>query len=175
MWNWFAKGFLLLWSAACLAGMTWGGWLLWQAGRSAAWPSVPGKITRSVLVWNDEKPRADLEYEYAIDGATHHGARRLFAQDAGGLQSQSDVQAILKRYPVGAAVPVFVDPADPTLAVLEPGMTKASWGALAMSTWMFLVGLGFAWLFWLSDPAAGPCARQTKCPEAGTSLPAPCL
>lgn len=62
--------------------------------------------------------RSALRYEYAIDGRTFQGYR-IKADDYGG--SASRAYDAVNRYPVGAEVTVYYDPADPSQAVLEQG------------------------------------------------------
>jgi hypothetical protein len=56
-----------------------------------------------------------VEYEFAVAGTTYRGARISIGDDSGG----ANTEATLARYPVGATVTVYYDPADPTDCVLE--------------------------------------------------------
>ncbi len=130
---------------ACLAG----GFALWQyvgkpmrarAAASVKWPVTDGEITRSQL--NREEPKRDkkamfsmtVAYAYTLDGKNLEGHRVWFG-DHFSTSDPDHFQAAVKRYPVGTAVKVFYDPADPSDSVLEPG---SNWSA---SIW-YLVGIG---------------------------------
>jgi len=109
-----------------------------QAAASAAWPSTEGRITRSRL---DRSHRggstsvtADIGYEYAVAGAAHEGFRVWIGDDYSSSPGR-EFRAAVGRYPDGARVTVFYDPADPAESVLEPG---ATWSGSIV----FLVGLG---------------------------------
>ena len=109
-----------------------------QAAASVAGPSTEGRIIRSRL---DRSHRdgstsltADIGYEYAVAGATHEGCRVWIGDDYSSSPGR-EFRAAVDRYPEGARVTVFYDPADPAESVLEPG---ATWSGSIV----FLVGLG---------------------------------
>jgi hypothetical protein len=61
----------------------------------------------------------DVEYEFTVGGRTVHGMRIGI-----GDPSDDNIEAVLKRYPVGATVPVYYDPRDPKNCVLERDFTQ---------------------------------------------------
>lgn len=61
-----------------------------------------------------------VEYEFVIGGHTWRGNRIGIGEDAGG----ENTEATLRRYPVGAVVTVYYDPADPKKSVLERGIPR---------------------------------------------------
>lgn len=81
------------------------------------WSSTRGTVLSStVQVANGASRRGSplVLYSYQVGGAEFQGSRvRLGAQ-----LDEADV--IVGRYPAGACVEVYYDPADPTFAVLEP-------------------------------------------------------
>ncbi len=96
-----------------------------------SWPSTTARILSSEVREDVETSRDSggmrrtkttyrpaLRYEYAIDGRTYQGYR-IKADDYGG--SASRAYNAVNRYPVGAEVTVYYDPADPGQAVLEQG------------------------------------------------------
>jgi hypothetical protein len=110
-----------------------GGFMIWYglrsrklASASKTWPSTPGKIVTS---WvretesTDSENRttttyvAEVEYEYKVDGQPLQGNRVQFG--LGGSGNSTALRAIVKRYPVGAEVQVFYDPAKPKQCTLE--------------------------------------------------------
>lgn len=60
-----------------------------------------------------------VKYEFKVGARTIDGSR-ISIGDEGGL----DIDAVLKRYPAGAAVTVYYDPRDPTNCVLERDFTQ---------------------------------------------------
>jgi len=111
-----------------------------QAAASTSWPVTDGRITASrverVKQGGDGKATytADITYEYALDGRTFEGDRVWFG-DAYSASDASAFRAAVGRYPVGRAVKVHYDPAEPAESVLEPGPT---WSGSAL----YFIGLG---------------------------------
>ena len=97
---------------------------LLQLRRAASWPQAAGRITKSVVATRHARPfgRATqvinfpaIEYEFSVAGRKYNGRRISVGEDAGG----ANIEATLTRYPVGAAVTIYYDPADPENCVLE--------------------------------------------------------
>jgi len=111
-----------------------------KAAASVAWPATEGRITASrverVKQGGDGKATytADITYEYALDGRTFEGDRVWFGDDYSASDA-SAFRAAVGRYPVGKAVKVHYDPAEPAESVLEPGST---WSGSAL----YFIGLG---------------------------------
>ncbi len=97
-------------------------WL--QLRRAARWPSAPGRITKSSVAASRQRrsgQRAQvinlpmIEYRFLANGKTYTGSRIAIGEDSGG----ANTEATLARYPLGAEVTVFYDPADPENCLLE--------------------------------------------------------
>jgi hypothetical protein len=95
-----------------------------QLRRAAGWPQAAGRVTSSRVASRHERPFGkamrvinfpDIEYEFSADGRKFTGQRIAIGEDTGG----ANIKATLTRYPVGAAVTVYYDPADPENCVLE--------------------------------------------------------
>jgi hypothetical protein len=56
-----------------------------------------------------------VEYEYTVGGKKYRCSRI----DVGEMISGSELETVLSRYPIGAEVTVYYDPADPSKALLE--------------------------------------------------------
>jgi hypothetical protein len=102
-------------------------YLLWTAWKniglardSAAWPSVPGTVTASErtkrMFWT--QPR--VVFSYQVAGKDYTGGNVI----VGGGVNPKETDAILSRYPVGAAAPVYYNPKDARVSVLEPGPNR---------------------------------------------------
>lgn len=111
-----------------------------RAAASVAWPTTDGRITGSRVVrvrhgrYGTKTYTADITYEYALDGGTFAGDRIWFGDDYSASDA-SAFRAAVGRYPVGKAVKVHYDPAEPAQSVLEPGST---WSGSAL----YFIGLG---------------------------------
>lgn len=100
-----------------------------RVGRSAAsWPSVAGIITQSRTArrWglgNGVRVAGlwyvpEIGYRYEIDGRAYSG-RKITLADTG-YPKLRDAREVIARYPEGARVPVYYDPARPKRSFLEP-------------------------------------------------------
>ncbi len=83
---------------------------------AAQWPAVQGRIVQSEVFrsHNDDGPTDEplITYEYVAGGKTYRSRRVKFS-------FKPQTQPTLKKYPMGAVVPVYYDPSNPSEAVLE--------------------------------------------------------
>jgi Protein of unknown function (DUF3592) len=125
---------------------------LMRAGQSLAWPKAPGVVlysgmTSSTSVDKDDDGRtttsttynSPLVIEYEVNGRKHYSNTRRFGQLAG--SSGEWAQGIAERYPAGAKIQVAYSPADPDLAVLEPGISSEAYWLPGAGAAFFLFGL----------------------------------
>jgi hypothetical protein len=120
-----------------------------ESRRAASWTKASGRITRSELAsetrYDKQVQVPRIEYEYKVGFHTMVGNRVSLAELIAGPQAKE----ALARYPVGATVPVFYNPADPAESVIErelPALVHSVWGvvavltgAIAFGAWWFLV------------------------------------
>ena len=101
------------------------------------WKEIPCTILSSGMreVGNSDGPDSyvpDIRYSYKIDGQIYE-SRRVFLVSWG--RDETTVKRFLGRYPVGASASAFVNPGDPTEAVLDKRFRLS---------WLFsLLSLGF--------------------------------
>ena len=111
--------------------------------RSASWPQVPGIVRRAWtpligrLFVGYAGPR--LVYEYAVAGIVYEGSRVRY----GGYLTPNQARRARYRYEVGAQMPVYYNPHDPTRAVLEPGTPGDVWAMIIIGAVMLEAGLYF--------------------------------
>ena len=98
-----------------------------KAEASQGWPSTAGQISESRVAHSThtdtEGDSTDsytpyIEYTYQVAGQDYTGRDLTFGFTQG-YGNASKAQAILAKYPVGAQVNVYYDPAEPQKAVLE--------------------------------------------------------
>ncbi|MEO0054728.1 MAG: hypothetical protein RLZZ50_675 [Verrucomicrobiota bacterium] len=110
-----------------------------DARASLDWPSVPGVIVNRNLTSMKGRKDLDVDYTYVVDGVAHKGRRVAFAANA------ADYPAWAKRFAPKTSVPVYYDPARPSMAVLVPGGDSVARGVF----WAGCCFVAFAaWLFW---------------------------
>ena len=103
-----------------------------EARSASHWPQTTAKILKSGMAAQHHQFSGEattvtnvpaVEYEFTANGRAFRGNRISIGEDTGGAHSE----ATLARFPVGATVPVFYDPADPTHCVLiRDGMPKGA-------------------------------------------------
>ena len=124
-------------------------WLV--AAESRTWPEVSAVVTSSEVHLQRRTGRhgggggslAVVTYRYLAAGEERTGDRvhfRVQGPWGGGPEGLS------RRYPVGQSVRAFVDPSDPTRAVLEPGSDWTNALPVAMGLFAMIACLGFAML-----------------------------
>lgn len=117
--------------AACGLFLCYKGLLnLFRASASTHWPQTEATVARSLTVAKTTRDTSDgtittsyspsIEFKYQVNGVSHTTSARHFGQTEGSGDS-SDAELLHLRYPQNAKVPIFYDPADPSLAVVEPG------------------------------------------------------
>jgi len=124
-----ASGCLLLW----LGVKT-----LRTARASKKWPVAAGVVVFSGTeakssLGDGPATYAKVRYEYEVEGRKYSSERISIGQYGTGGGGHAKAEAA--KYPVGAIVKVFYDPADPSQAVLEPG------GALFLAIFLLFFGV----------------------------------
>jgi hypothetical protein len=130
------------------------------------WSQAQGRVTRSRMA--SRSPPAgssigttenvpDVAYSFTVRGKNYQGNRVSLGNISGRFADEA-----LKRYPVGATVAVYYDPADPDSNVLErdapKGIVKGCGGVIAF---FGVIGAGIYWAF-----TRGPAALRSVAPDA---------
>lgn len=126
------NGGVLLSGGACLLGLFVVGsaFVDYQKSREAqSWPQTTGTVYRSDVRKSKAKGRfggkyrADVRYRYTVAGVSHTGKKVRFGP---AIVSSEEAEATVRRFPEDAETPVFYDPGDPSVAVLEPDRPTGS-------------------------------------------------
>ncbi len=129
-------------------------WVVIQSALdSVAWPTVTGRVVHSEFTEErrarrgDDPPRtyycAQIRYAYVVQGEELVGDR-VQVGGAPCTTSGDDVgriRARVARYPLGREVVVHHDPADATIACLEPGLLGDTVFGFALGCFLFLGAL----------------------------------
>jgi hypothetical protein len=121
----FVGIFQLIWAASV-------GLKSFQAGE---WPTASGTIIASAVrvdrVRGGSAYTPTVSYRYEFAGHAYEG-HRITAMDS--AEAEQTVNTIVKAFPPGRIVGVYVDPNNPAFAVLKPGFFAYlfSWTALAL-------------------------------------------
>lgn len=137
---WFALGFPGLIAAATITKQL-------EARKAASWKKASGRIVRSALRETKrngkEAVEPDIEYEFTISFKPYRGNRPNFAEIVG----DEDAKALVKRYPEGASVTVWHDPADPTKSVIDRDLPKGFAGIWVLVGVLVAIIAACAWWF----------------------------
>jgi hypothetical protein len=114
-----------------------------RAARS--WPVVFGTVTVSKVESHpgdatdrnaSRLHRPVIEFSYSVNGQNYRSRQRQLGVDTSG--SESWAKTVAERYPIGAAVEVRYDPANPATAALE-NPTGTAWIILGVSVFCIAV------------------------------------
>lgn len=111
------------------AVMAWGWTIIAKARKTLQWPRVAGVIEQSDASSEEDDLLPHIVYSYDINGHSY----RSQLQFPGGTTPTPEFSAsYLKRYPVGAPVVVYYNPASIEETTLEPGMKQGDWMVFAL-------------------------------------------
>jgi hypothetical protein len=143
---WLVAGPMVVMALAMLANK------MMQARRASVWPQAAGQITKSDVVATHHQKSGEatevtnipaIEYVFSVKGSRFTGTRISIGEDTGG----ANTEATLAHYPVGAAVKVHYDPADPGNCVLEREIPKdVPKGCAMILAILAAIGFGGYWL-----------------------------
>jgi hypothetical protein len=118
-------------------------WHDYQPAReSLHWTRVPAEIEQAVYQdayrqrHHPDEPDYLLSYRYSVGKHTYHSGRIRFGGTTG-----SESQAVIARYRQGDRVEVWVDPLDPSNAVLYPGPSSGSLVPIVFGAGLIAIGV----------------------------------
>ena len=161
----------------------------WHGWHSQGWPQVAGTVTESFVASEESRIEKKVlhstenrtttqvvtlfspvvKYKYEVAGQPCESAR-ISISDGVLLDNQEVAAAIAGKYPVGSQVTVFHNPDDPTLAVLESGVSEGAQATLLLGS-LFSLTLGGLLAFALSRTGRDVITTLTNSSPAGKSEP----
>jgi Protein of unknown function (DUF3592) len=91
--------------------------------RRRSWPQTTGEVINTELL---ESGRGlDVTYEAVIHFSYTVGDTTYTGRDSTACEFRSQARQIIERYPRGATVPVYYDPAQPAQGVVEQTLATA--------------------------------------------------
>lgn len=137
--------------------------LWWQVGQ--AWIETPCRITHSAVETHQSSDGStysvDIHYTYAWEGRQYASQRYGFMSVSS--SGYSGKNAVVNRYPVGAAAVCFVNPQDPGEAVLTRDF-KLTYLIGLFGLPFFLVGFGVLVAGLRKKSTSDPSARLQRSP-----------
>ncbi len=138
-----------------------------EVRRAATWSTASGRVVTSETRTEHRSSASEgttvktmplVEYEFSAGGQKWRGNRISIGEDSGG----ANTEATLGRYPIGAVVSVYYDPADPKKSVLERDIPKGFGKGLLAILAFFAVLAGI--IYWLVT--AAPALLKQQMPQA---------
>ena len=93
-----------------------------RATSQTAWLKAPGSVIGAEVLYDGEMYYPSITYEYTHSGAKFTGTKFKSALLQYNWRGPSE--RVVQRFPKGAPIEVYVNPDDPSEAVLEPGGTS---------------------------------------------------
>lgn len=150
-WGWLVLALSFFAGAAAVLAIY--GADAWLGYRSTRWARTDGQILETGLM-HYEGPETGhthspwVRYSYTVDGQTFEAERVQFAPPKDPGPEAVVLQRVQAAYPLGSPHEVYYDPADPSQAVLIPGIDPFLLGGLAAVAGTALaVGAWCTWRF----------------------------
>ena len=102
---------------------------LWGMVRSRDWVQTPCRILSSELKQNDGSSQLAVVFAYSVTNREHHSERYCFSQMSSNT-ADGWKRRVLADHPAGKQTTCFVNPSDPTDAVIERGWVPDMWWGL---------------------------------------------
>lgn len=133
---------------------------LWRTAYAQSWPAVPCQILSSRVAESSGSDgstyRVEIAYTYEVGGIRHQGDRYEFL--GGSSSGYEGKNRVVARYPEGSLATCYVDPADPSQAVLSRRVSP--WFLMGLLPLLFF-GVGvYGLVFVLRGRRARPAAAS---------------
>ena len=102
---------------------------LWGMVRSRDWGQTPCRILSSELKHNDGSSQLAVVFAYSVANQEHHSERYCFSQMSSNT-ADGWKRRVIADHPAGKQTTCFVNPNDPTDAVIERGWVPDMWWGL---------------------------------------------
>ncbi len=115
------------------------------AWRARSWVATPCEVVSSHVETHpsdegDPTYSVEILYRYRIDGREYHSNRYHFhTGSTGGYEGKA---AVVERLPAGSRFTCWVDPGDPSQAVIERGLGREAWIGLVPMIFVIVGGGG---------------------------------
>lgn len=129
---------LALFASVGVIVTVWGWVIITKSGKTRHWPNVEGMIEECEAASDVDDLLPHIVFCYTVNGQTY---RRTVDFPGGVSPSKEFTAAYIEKFPAGARVPVYYDPAQPDHATLEPGI-GSDWMILTLGVVMTLFAVG---------------------------------
>jgi hypothetical protein len=138
---------------------------LYRVFQARGWTPTPCEVISSRIVHGDETARAEIVYRYQVGGRQYTADRYNFVP---GSTSDSTVPAVVASHAPGTKFECYVDPDDPSRAVIN--RTATLWYFLGVPFFVMFAGIpGVIGLVALRGQRRNRAAQQALSGSSGTS------
>ncbi|MEE9127055.1 MAG: DUF3592 domain-containing protein [Planctomycetota bacterium] len=139
---------LIIYAILVLIGLGTSAWYgpsqLMEAKATEDWPTVTGTIEDTRVTSQHRRRQTDynveITYTYVVGERTYRGSRYSVTGNPG-AERQEEAELLARGFRKGDKVKVYVDPEDPTQAVLARGGTQKAWMTIGFGALLLVVGL----------------------------------
>lgn len=166
----FAWGFFLVGAALAIPLVIMPVWLVISA---QFWPTVPCQILSSTVMEHPGSDNAtysvEITYSYRIAGRNYVGNRYDFM--GGASSGRAGKEEVIRHYPQGAERVCFVNPKDPTDAVIYRGLDWTVLFGLIPLVFIVIGGFGLIAIRRPRQPVVPLATRTSAAPQISVSAP----
>ena len=134
-------------AAVGLVGMIFISYSIIKSRAALRWPVTKGGVVWSRIVMVDigQKgshwiPRAQVRFRYEVNGKSYESRTLKYRANQIGATNPDYEPEVVVKYPLGAAISVSYDPADPANAISDPFPIDNAYLKLAGSVLVFFCG-----------------------------------
>jgi hypothetical protein len=112
--------FLLIGAPFMIGALIWYVWAAWTEGAAREWPTASGQVVETsveTLSGRNIGYAPVVRYRFEVNGAIYRSSKILLT-DHPNFDTAEEAEAYAADYPVGSAVTVHYDPANPERAAL---------------------------------------------------------
>ena len=110
---------------------------------SSGWPKAACEVTHSQLKSSSDGDtyRADIRTSYVYEGRQYNNGSFDLTSNSSYSSGKASKRKVLKQYPVGWQGDCYVNPEDPSRAIIKPGIPVQTWVMLPFGGVFAMVGL----------------------------------
>jgi hypothetical protein len=131
---------LILFLVGGLGTTVWGWTIIARGRKTLRWPAAEGVIEKSQAASNSDDLLPQIVFSYTVSGRRF---QRELEFPSGTNPTPMLAASYVNKYPVGAKVTTYYNPAQPEQATLEPGPGRDDWFIFILGIVVTIIGVGF--------------------------------
>ena len=131
---------LVLFICGGLGTTLWGWTVIARGKKTLRWPTAEGVIEKSQQPANGDDLFPHIVFSYTVSDRRYE---RKLEFPSGTHPTPIFAASYVNKYPEGAKIIAYYDPAQPGRATLEPGPARDDWFILILGVVVTIIGIGF--------------------------------